>query len=129
MSWYHAKKATRERIAANRRRYNEAPLRDELEQQAIRELSLPSLPVFNSENFKPVDIDGQRRWVLLPQFVFAVRRHKTSVGPAMYCRACGQDIPEGALRIYFRFRWFRTDEKEQTGCIHHLAYECGDNGV
>jgi hypothetical protein len=38
MSWYHARKAIRERVAANKRRYSEAPLRDALEAQAIRAL-------------------------------------------------------------------------------------------
>ena len=38
MSWYHAKKAISKRIAANKRRYTEAPFRDALEAQAIRAL-------------------------------------------------------------------------------------------
>jgi hypothetical protein len=38
MSWYHARRAVRKRIATNKRRYEEAPLRDELEAQAIRAL-------------------------------------------------------------------------------------------
>jgi hypothetical protein len=38
MSWYHARKAVRKRIATNKRRYEEAPLRDALEAQAIRAL-------------------------------------------------------------------------------------------
>jgi len=39
MSWIHAKKAVRERITANRKKYREAPLRDEQEAQAIRALN------------------------------------------------------------------------------------------
>jgi hypothetical protein len=38
MSWHHARKAVRKRIATNKRRYEEAPLRDALEMQAIRAL-------------------------------------------------------------------------------------------
>ncbi len=125
MSWYHARKAVRERIATNRKRYSQALDQDLLEQQAIRALAAESVPEFRKENFRPVDIDDQRRWLLLPQFVHAVRRQKTSVGPAMYCRACGQDIRDGELRIYFKFRWFSTDSKTQSGCVHHLASVCG----
>ena len=126
MSWYHAKKAVRERITANRNRYKQAAVEHAmLEAPAIRAQDAPSVPEFSKEHFKDVVIDGQRRWLLLPQFVHAVRRLKTSVGPAMYCRACGQDVPEGALRIYFKFRWFSTDSKTQSGCVHHLASVCG----
>ncbi len=122
VSWHHARKAIGERMAANRRRYNEAPLRDALEAQAIRALAAPSAPVLSKENFRPAEIDGQTRWLLLPEFVSAVRRQAAQLGPAMYCRACGQDIPEGAPRTYFTFRWFSTDGKVQTGCVHHV--EC-----
>jgi hypothetical protein len=96
-----------------------------LEAPAIRVSDAPALAEFTKENFRDVMIDGQRRWLLLPQLVFAVRRQKTSVGPAMYCRACGHEISEGALRIYFKFRWFSTDVKAQTGAVHHIGSVCG----
>jgi hypothetical protein len=66
VSWHHARKAIGERMAANRRRYNEAPLRDALEAQAIRALAAPSAPVLSKEHFRPVERDGQTRWLLLP---------------------------------------------------------------
>jgi hypothetical protein len=122
VSWKPARTAIRERIAANRRRYNEAPLRDEFEAQAIRALAAPSGPVLSKEHFRAVERDGVTRWVLLPEFVSVVRRQSARLGPSMYCRACGQDIPDGAPRTYFTFRWFDTDSKAQTGCVHHV--EC-----
>ena len=55
MSFYHARKAVRERIAKNIKKYREAPLRDDLEAQAIRALNRKAaekpLPVTNG---KPV---------------------------------------------------------------------------
>jgi hypothetical protein len=39
MSFYHARKAVRERIAKNIKKYREAPMRDDLEAQAIRALN------------------------------------------------------------------------------------------
>jgi hypothetical protein len=106
------------RMAANQRRAAGVIDRDLLEQQAIRALSAPSVPVLNKEHFRPVEIDGQARWLLLPEFVSVVRRQNARLGPEMYCRACGQDITNGAPRTYFTFRWFSTDSKEQTGCVH-----------
>ena len=129
MSWHHARKAVRERITANRNRYREAAIEHAmLEAPAIRAQDAPSVPEFSGENFRPAEIDGQRRWLLLPQFVQAVRRQKTSVGKAMYCRACGQDIRDGELRIYFRYKWDGQSE-ERSGCVHHLASVCGERGI
>jgi hypothetical protein len=83
-----------------------------------------ALPVFTSRHFRPFEkIDGQRRWLLLPEFVSLVRKKSAQIGPAMYCRACGQDIPEGAPRIYFKFRWSSNDTKESSGCVHR-AHDC-----
>lgn len=68
MSWKKARQSVRERMAANRRRYNEAPLRDSLEQQAIRALKEAAerakekgSTVFIMEQVKPEpgDIVGQ----------------------------------------------------------------------
>jgi hypothetical protein len=124
MAWKKARQSVRDRMAANRRKYREAPLRDALEAQARHTLATtsPAVIVFTSEHFRPVERDGQRRWLLLPQLVSNVRRQAAKLGPAMYCRACGADIPEGAPRIYFKFRWVSTDATEKTGCVHHV--EC-----
>ena len=121
MSWHHAKKATRQRIAANKRRYEEAPLRDRVEEQTIRALAQRkpvSQPVFSKEHFRPVERNGETRWLLLPDCVYALEYCGSQPGPAMYCRACGEDIPEGAPRLYFHFRWLNSDSRQQSGAVH-----------
>jgi hypothetical protein len=121
MGWNKARQSVRERMAANRRRYNEAPLRDSLEQQAIRALAERkpvSQPVFCKDHFRPVERNGETRWLLLPDCVAALNYCGSQPGPAMYCRACGEDMADGAPRLYFKFRWVNTDNRQQSGAVH-----------
>jgi hypothetical protein len=123
MSWNKARQSVRERMAANRRRYNEAPLRDALEAQAIRALAEQRGPVLTKENFYPVTFGSVTRWVLWPDSVRTIRGLKpvADVGGPVYCRECGGDITVAEYRISFQYTW-PGNEKPSTGYIH--AHDC-----
>ena len=54
MSFYNARKAVRERIAKNKKKYREAPLRDEQEAEAIRALNRKAADKTQPAKDKPV---------------------------------------------------------------------------
>jgi hypothetical protein len=125
MSFYHARKAVRERIAKNRRRYSEAPPREALEAQAIRALSTQSAPIFDKRHFRPLKRSGVTRWVLQLEAVQTLRKlnaanDQSDLGGMCYCRECGHDISRYEYRIPFEYRWDANSET-QIGFIH-----CGE---
>lgn len=112
------------RINANRKRYAAGREQDDREAQAIKALAEKkpvSQPVFCKDHFRPVEHNGETRWLLLPECVYTLNYCGSQRGPAMYCRACGEDIPEGAPRLYFKFRWVNTDSRQQSGAVHSIC--------